>query len=38
MSWSVEGSVSLATITTLYKNNEQKEWLEKSQIQFKFVS
>jgi hypothetical protein len=38
MSWSVEGSVALATITTLYKNNEQKEWHEKSQIQFKFVS
>lgn len=38
MSWSVEGSVAVATITTLYKNNEQKEWHERSQIQFKFVS
>jgi hypothetical protein len=38
MSWSVEGSVALATIATLYKNNEQKEWHEKSQIEFKFVA
>lgn len=38
MSWSVEGSVAVATIATLYKNNEQKEWHERSQIQFKFVS
>lgn len=38
MSWSKEGSVALATITTLYKNKEQKEWLEKSQVSFKFVS
>jgi len=38
MSWSAEGSVALATITTLYKNNEHKKWHEESQIQFKFVS
>lgn len=38
MSWSENGSVSLATISTLYKNNEQNRWYEKSQIQFKFAS
>jgi hypothetical protein len=38
MSWSKDGSVALTTITTLYKNNEQNEWYEKSQIKFKFVS
>jgi len=38
MSWSKDGSVALATISTLYKNNEQKNWQEKSRIEFKFVS
>jgi len=38
MSWSKDGSVALATISTLYKNNEQKNWHERSKIEFKFVS
>lgn len=38
MSWSKDGSIALATISTLYKNNEQKNWQEKSKIEFKFVS
>ena len=38
MSWSKDGSLALATISTLYKNNEQKNWQEKSKIEFKFVS
>ena len=38
MSWSKDGSVALATISTLYKNNEQKNWQERSKIEFKFVS
>lgn len=38
MSWSKKGSVALATISTLYKNNEQKNWHEKTKIEFKFAS
>lgn len=38
MSWSKKGSVALATITTLHKNKEQKDWYIKENIKFKLVS
>ncbi|MBU5590587.1 hypothetical protein KQI89_02305 [Clostridium sp. MSJ-4] len=38
MSWSKDGSVALATIITLYKNNEHEQWHENSKIHFKFIS
>ena len=38
MSWSKEGSVSLATITALNLNNELHKWFSKGVIDFKLVS
>ena len=38
MSWSKEGSVALATITSLKRNKEYKQWFEKKEIEFKMVA
>lgn len=38
MSWSNKGSVALATITTLYLNNESKKWYHNEQINFKLCA
>jgi hypothetical protein len=39
MSWSEDGSVALATITSLYKNNEQENWFKHDNaIEFKLAS
>ncbi len=38
MSWSKAGSVALATVTVLVRNNEYKKWFTKGQIQFKLVA
>jgi hypothetical protein len=38
MSWSKEGSVSLASITALVKNKEYKNWFENHQINFKLIA
>lgn len=35
MSWSVSGSVALASITTVIRNKEQDLWFEKGQLEFK---
>lgn len=36
MSWSKDGSVSLATVTTLHLNNEKDNWIKNREIEFKF--
>jgi len=36
MSWSVSGSTSLATVTSIYLNNEHMNWLLKRDITFQF--
>jgi len=38
MSWSMPGSVALASITALVRNNEHKRWLEKGTIEFKLAA
>jgi len=38
MSWSRRGSVSLASITSLAKNNEYQRWFEDGEIEFKLAS
>lgn len=36
MSWSVYGSTSLATVTCVHRNSEQRHWLLNRDIKFKF--
>ena len=38
MSWSKEGSVALASITALKRNNESTKWFEKKVLDFRLVS
>lgn len=38
MSWSKAGSVSLATITTLKRNNESDKWFETKSLNFKLAA
>ena len=38
MSWSKVGSVRLASITALAKNNEYHRWFEHGEIRFKFAA
>ena len=36
MSWSADGSTSLATLTTVRRNSEDRNWLLKNDISFQF--
>jgi len=36
MSWSVSGSASLATVTSIHLNNEHSHWLLNHEIKFQF--
>jgi hypothetical protein len=36
MSWSADGSTSLATLTTVRRNSEDKNWLLNHDIRFQF--
>ena len=36
MSWSAQGSTSLATLTALHRNSEESNWLLKHDIRFTF--
>jgi hypothetical protein len=38
MSWSKEGSVCLATITALKRNNENDKWFETKGLNFKLAA
>ena len=38
MSWSQSGSVALASVTALKKNQEYKKWFQEGQIQFELAS
>ncbi len=38
MSWSKNGSVALASITAIKKNNEVQKWLDEGSIEFKLVA
>ncbi|MFQ5652599.1 MAG: hypothetical protein ACE5IY_21920 [bacterium] len=38
MSWSQSGSVALASVTALKKNNEYKKWFQEGEIEFKLAS
>jgi len=38
MSWSKDGSVSLATVTALHKNKGQKNWFKNGTLEFKLVA
>jgi len=38
MSWSKEGSVALASITALIRNNEYALWFEQGNIEFKLAA
>ncbi len=38
MSWSKKGSVALATITTIKRNNEHKKWFEDKDLDFKLAA
>ena len=38
MSWSKSGSVALASITSLKRNNEHKRWFEKGTLDFKLAA
>lgn len=38
MSWSPAGSVALASVTALKKNQEYKKWFQEGQLQFEFAS
>ena len=38
MSWAKEGSVALATITSLKKNREYVKWFEEKEIEFKLAA
>ena len=38
MSWSKDGSVALASITSLKRNNENRKWFEEKEIDFKLAA
>ena len=38
MSWSKNGSVALASITSLKRNKEYKNWFEKKEVNFKLAA
>ncbi len=38
MSWSKEGSVALASITSLKRNKEDKKWFELREVEFKLAA
>jgi hypothetical protein len=38
MSWSRDGSVALASITSLKRNNESKKWFEEQEIDYKLAA
>jgi hypothetical protein len=38
MSWSKPGSVALASITSLKRNNESRRWFEKREVKFKLAA
>ena len=38
MSWSKPGSVALASVTALKKNNETNRWFEKQELEFKMAA
>lgn len=38
MSWSVSGSVALASLTSLARNNEYAQWFEEGSIEFKLAA
>ncbi len=38
MSWSKAGSVALATVTSIKRNNEYKKWFEEKSLDFKLVA
>jgi len=38
MSWSKEGSVALASITALKRNNESRKWFDEKELDFRLVS
>ena len=38
MSWSRDGSVALASITALKRNNESKKWFEEQEIDYKLAA
>ena len=38
MSWSKEGSVALASITALKRNNESRKWFEEKELDFRLVA
>ena len=38
MSWSKPGSVALASVTALVRNNEYKRWFEEGNIEFKLAA
>lgn len=38
MSWSKQGSVALASVTALKRNNEAKKWFEEEELEFKLVA
>jgi len=38
MSWSKQGSVALASITALKRNNESRKWFEDKELDFRLVS
>jgi hypothetical protein len=38
MSWSKNGSVALATITSLKRNREDKKWFEEKKLNYKLAA
>lgn len=38
MSWSKDGSIALASITTLKRNNEYKKWFEEKELEYKLAA
>lgn len=38
MSWSKEGSVALATLTSLERNNESRKWFDEKELDFRLVA
>lgn len=38
MSWSKQGSVALASVTAIKRNNEAKKWFEEEELEFKLVA
>jgi hypothetical protein len=38
MSWSKQGSVALASVTSMKRNGEAKIWFEKGELEFKLAA